>query len=179
MEQQVQQMIATKNANGGGNDDADSVEEQLGLDCPVCLEPYARGKSILQCKNGHLICSGCHAKLTYKDCPVCRIKYEARPIRNLFAEKMVEMLPQSCRFKNRGCREVCPTQEGYDRHVKVCYHRTVPCPGNLFCAGVIPFSSVMEHTLAAHSKQFFAINDINGLLSYEVSSPPDSRTCSG
>ncbi len=53
------------------------IQEQLGLECPVCFDDFftkksstGLTKSVYQCSNGHLICSSCKDKLSR--CPVCR-----------------------------------------------------------------------------------------------------------
>jgi len=58
------------------------------LECPCCFEDMRA--EIFQCRRGHLICGSCLRRL--RDCPVCRTKYPADPIRALFAEQMAQNL---------------------------------------------------------------------------------------
>ena len=58
------------------------------LECPCCFEDMRA--EIFQCRRGHLICASCLRRL--RDCPVCRTKYPADPIRALFAEQMAQNL---------------------------------------------------------------------------------------
>ena len=57
------------------------------LECPVCFETPQAGP-LYQCKNGHILCSGCIAKV--QECPQCRAKLPASRIRNIFAEQQLE-----------------------------------------------------------------------------------------
>ena len=67
---------------------ATSIEElRKSLECPVCLETPKSGP-LYQCENGHIICSGCNAKVNR--CPECRVTLPNVRIRNLFAEKQLE-----------------------------------------------------------------------------------------
>ncbi|XP_022257053.1 E3 ubiquitin-protein ligase Siah1-like isoform X2 [Limulus polyphemus] len=52
------------------------------FECPVCFEFVL--PPILQCQNGHLVCSTCRQKITC--CPTCRAPIEI--IRNLTLEKV-------------------------------------------------------------------------------------------
>ncbi len=65
------------------------------LECPVCLE-LQRDCRIYQCRNGHLICRECHAKVDA--CPTCRepIDHRSKAIRNIIAEKAIDRLPREC-----------------------------------------------------------------------------------
>ena len=59
------------------------------LMCPCCFNDMR--EEIFQCRLGHLICCNCLRRL--RDCPVCRTRYPADPIRALFAEQMAQNLP--------------------------------------------------------------------------------------
>ena len=59
------------------------------LECPCCYNDMR--EEIFQCRLGHLICCNCLRRL--RDCPVCRTRYPADPIRALFAEQMAQNLP--------------------------------------------------------------------------------------
>ena len=72
-----------------------SMEElRKSLECPVCLET-PKSRPVYQCKNGHILCSGCSGKV--KKCPECRVDLNLGDlnlkdvrIRCLFAEKQLE-----------------------------------------------------------------------------------------
>ena len=57
------------------------------LECPVCLN-IPDTTPVFQCKNGHIICSGCRAKLNI--CPVCRVPFGYS--RSLTSEKLISLL---------------------------------------------------------------------------------------
>jgi hypothetical protein len=73
----------------------DGARRQLGLErfqCPVCYGLPAR-VGIRQCKEGHLLCGACAARLpTPAACPQCRCGMEGRPrgARCLFAEQELQ-----------------------------------------------------------------------------------------
>lgn len=65
-----------------------SVDElRKSLECPVCFHTPKAGP-LYQCKNGHILCSGCSDKV--KQCPECRADLPDDRIRSLFAEKQLE-----------------------------------------------------------------------------------------
>ena len=57
-----------------------SRQEDLVPECPVCLERMVAPIRIFQCRNSHLICEKCHARV--KVCTFCRkgFNYESRAI---------------------------------------------------------------------------------------------------
>ena len=57
------------------------------LECPVCFETPKVGP-LYQCKNGHILCSGCIEKV--RECPQCRAKLPATKIRCLLGEQQLE-----------------------------------------------------------------------------------------
>ena len=57
------------------------------LECPVCLVVPKSGP-IYQCRNGHLLCKECHAKINR--CPLCNIRLEK--LRNLLSEQLVALI---------------------------------------------------------------------------------------
>ena len=84
----------------------------LELECSVCLDTPKVDTKVFQCCHGHLLCEGCHLRLT--SCPTCkRCLYvdvygendedpdglpsvkdaEPHPIRCLLAEKIIHQLP--------------------------------------------------------------------------------------
>ena len=74
------------------------------LECPVCLEVPKEG-NIYQCKNGHIFCEICQAKLIVEKqpCPICRVDLGNEPIRCLVAENFVKGLFFPCKNANVGC----------------------------------------------------------------------------
>ncbi|XP_063704020.1 zinc finger TRAF-type-containing protein 1-B-like [Culicoides brevitarsis] len=65
------------------------------LECPICLDTVRR--PIVQCINGHLLCSGCRNKT--QQCPVCRVSLESNTSRCLVAEKLLGLIVET--FKNK------------------------------------------------------------------------------
>ena len=73
---------------GGLIIDNESWEKIAGnLECPVCLH-IPDTTPVFQCKNGHIICSGCRGKLNI--CPVCRVPFGYS--RSLTSEKLISLL---------------------------------------------------------------------------------------
>ncbi len=73
------------------------------LTCPVCLD-VPRVGHLFQCRNGHLICQEDYQKILLQfetaagaKCPECMTHYGADPIRNRFAEKMLDLVKMPCR----------------------------------------------------------------------------------
>lgn len=58
------------------------------LECTVCLDVPQLHVKIFQCNSGHLICKGCHDKLSI--CPTCKKKLAS--VRCLVAEKCLQQL---------------------------------------------------------------------------------------
>jgi len=69
---------------GGVKASADVRED---LECPVCLL-VPTNTPVYQCENGHLVCRGCHGKLTH--CPTCRTPLGK--IRNRAIEKVISKM---------------------------------------------------------------------------------------
>lgn len=66
------------------------------FECPVCYEYVL--PPILQCSNGHLVCSDCRPKL--EQCPTCRDSLGT--IRNLGMEQLASNLLFPCKYE--GCQ---------------------------------------------------------------------------
>ncbi|KAJ1490413.1 hypothetical protein T484DRAFT_1777472 [Baffinella frigidus] len=69
---------------------SDSNEDET-YECPLCFVPIAG--SIMQCKNGHISCEGCHRDCKEKfqgKCPTCNIPLD--DIRNRALEEMRDRL---------------------------------------------------------------------------------------
>ena len=58
-------------------------EKEADLECPVCLETAE--VPIFTCQEMHLICSHCRPQL--RECPECRMPYQAQLRRHRYAEK--------------------------------------------------------------------------------------------
>ncbi|XP_060800891.1 uncharacterized protein LOC106133809 isoform X2 [Amyelois transitella] len=88
------------------------------LECPVCLEWME--PPIAQCRRGHLVCTGCRARLAA--CPVCRTTFSS--VRNRAMEGVSELLRYPCRH---GCgREMRLRKRG--PHEASCPARRFACP---------------------------------------------------
>ena len=67
-------------------------DDDLGLECPICLDMPKVGQKIFQCRNGHTLCESCSERVTY--CPTCRhpLENHGQRTRNLVAEKYIAKL---------------------------------------------------------------------------------------
>jgi hypothetical protein len=69
--------------------------------CPVCLD--APPNHVYQCRDGHLLCSGCLDELRAiaggqtPKCPTCRTELPDELIRNRAVEQPIALLPATCR----------------------------------------------------------------------------------
>jgi hypothetical protein len=71
--------------------------------CPICLD--AAPNHVYQCRDGHLLCSGCldelraRARLARKPpkCPTCRTELPDELNRNRAVEQTIALLPATCR----------------------------------------------------------------------------------
>uniref|UniRef100_A0A1B6M7X1 RING-type domain-containing protein n=1 Tax=Graphocephala atropunctata TaxID=36148 RepID=A0A1B6M7X1_9HEMI len=106
--------------------------------CAVCLETV-RGE-IVQCVNGHLLCSGC--KTSLRDCPTCRQRFStAKPSRTI--TQVIEALPTRCKHQN--C-EVYVTSGG-DDHEKYCGFRMIHC---ILCERIVCAKDILKHVKQQH-----------------------------
>jgi E3 ubiquitin-protein ligase SIAH1 len=85
------------------------------------------------------VCKECREKL--QTCPVCKIKLKHN--RNLTAEKMLEMIPVKCSFKDDGCNEELLFGER-EKHRNECQFRHVKCPDQ-DCNLTISIQKLLEH----------------------------------
>lgn len=79
---------------------------------------------LLQCPNGHTLCSSCKARV-HNHCPTCR--HELGNIRCLALEKVAESLELPCRYQSVGCSEIFPYY-GKLKHEQQCRFRPYSCP---------------------------------------------------
>jgi hypothetical protein len=98
------------------------------LECPVCHETIL--PPIIQCFEGHLICSGCVDNLSESKCPECwgplaRNPYAA--VRNRALERIAGPLAIPCRYQERGC-ETTPAYDCAEKHAAACNYRDMKCP---------------------------------------------------
>lgn len=97
----------------------DSVDSLF--ECPVCADSVL--PPILQCRNGHLLCSNCRENVT--SCPVCRCQQPN--IRNLGLEKLSEKVKFPCKYKVMGCPSRLSAADKL-RHQESCDFRSFRCP---------------------------------------------------
>lgn len=65
---------------------------QLGLECPICMEPYNVPKTIIKCK--HIFCAACiHLLPEPKTCPLCRGRFSVESLKdnNQIAQRISEL----------------------------------------------------------------------------------------
>ena len=115
------------------------------FECPVCFDYVL--PPILQCHNGHLVCSDCRPKLTH--CPTCRDPLTP-PIRNLALERVAVSVLFPCRYATFGCEITMPPTEKAD-HEEHCEFKPCccPCPGTL-CGWQGSLSAVVPHLMQKH-----------------------------
>ena len=90
------------------------------IKCPVCLE-VPRGGPVLNCQNGHFVCSKCRGKLEKADCPTCRTAMGQG--KSLLAVTIIEKIHHECKFDN--CEQLFPLGERLMSHETTCPHRSV------------------------------------------------------
>ena len=95
------------------------------FECPVCFDYVL--PPIMQCQNGHLVCSSCRTKLS--SCPTCRVPI-ANNIRNLFMEKLASTMMFPCKYSSSGC-PASLTHTDKIEHEESCEFKpySCPCPG--------------------------------------------------
>lgn len=127
------------------DDAAVSEDSMLSLyECPVCMDSVV--PPILQCRNGHLLCSSCRKNVLR--CAVCRDGLV--DVRNLSLEKLAHKVKFPCKFKTVGCTAVL-SAPGKHPHEYRCPFRTIECP---FPSGQCPWSGstneVKDHLINNH-----------------------------
>uniref|UniRef100_A0A0D9WQ88 RING-type E3 ubiquitin transferase n=1 Tax=Leersia perrieri TaxID=77586 RepID=A0A0D9WQ88_9ORYZ len=108
---------------------AEEVEDGLSvqidpdmLDCSICFESLR--PPLYQCKNGHVACFSCWAKLSNK-CHVC--SRDANFARNIALEKIVESIKSSCSYAKWGCCKFINYAQR-DAHEEACLFAPLICP---------------------------------------------------
>jgi hypothetical protein len=88
-----------------GREEEQDADVTKHLECCICLD--AAPNNVYQCRNGHLLCSGCLDELRTRavgqppKCPTCRVGLPEEPIRCLGVEQSIALLPAICRH----CKE--------------------------------------------------------------------------
>ena len=90
------------------------------LECVVCYDVPAK-KSMMLCKNQHVICETCYHKLGKLKCPTCRKDFTFQ--KNPLVEKILNSIEMDCRFKYEGC-ECKITMENREDHESECVFRS-------------------------------------------------------
>nr|XP_040568446.1 E3 ubiquitin-protein ligase SINAT2-like [Lepeophtheirus salmonis] len=117
-----------------------SLEElKSHLECPVCFN-LCRAPPIYQCSAGHMLCSSCHDRVEF--CPMCRLPLDSR--RLLFAEKLLERLPQKCKFMNQGC-DFEDFSSKVQIHEKRCVYAPIECKYTKFGCDVVLVKTAITH----------------------------------
>ncbi|PSN36803.1 hypothetical protein C0J52_19388 [Blattella germanica] len=114
------------------------------LECPVCLEITT--PPILQCEQGHHVCSNCWEKVP--SCPLC--KRRKSKSRNYVAEALVEKFPLPCRYRVDGCMTTVSLTEKRN-HEDLCAYRTCLCLAD-GCNHACNFKAMTVHLKDAHSQ---------------------------
>ena len=99
---------------------------------------YADELTLLQCHNGHTLCSTCKSRVQNR-CPTCR--QELGDIRCLALEKVAESLELPCKYCSLGCPEIFPYYSKL-KHEALCNFRPYNCPyagSECSVVGDIPF----------------------------------------
>ncbi|XP_077527743.1 E3 ubiquitin-protein ligase Siah1-like isoform X2 [Haemaphysalis longicornis] len=103
--------------SGGKSEDRDLVSASALASlfvCPVCRD-YVQ-PPILQCFQGHIVCSACCRKLF--TCPICRTPLSGT-IRNLAMENVARMVFFPCKYSRMGCTAQLPHSDQHE-HEEVC-----------------------------------------------------------
>ncbi|XP_073287066.1 E3 ubiquitin-protein ligase SINAT5-like isoform X2 [Primulina huaijiensis] len=92
-----------------------------------CYKKYVStyySSRLLQCHNGHTLCSTCKVRV-HNRCPTCR--QELGDIRCLALEKVAESLELPCKHNSLGCPEIFPYYSKL-KHEAICNFRPYNCP---------------------------------------------------
>ncbi|UYV78326.1 SIAH2, partial [Cordylochernes scorpioides] len=135
----------------GGSSSSSIANAELAsaFECPVCFDYVL--PPILQCRNGHLVCSTCRPKV--QNCPTCRSPMgavDAGNIRNLAMEKVASTVLFPCKYSISGCpAEFLHTEK--TEHEELCEFRPYlcPCPG-ASCKWMGNLEEVMAHLMQSH-----------------------------
>ncbi|PNF20737.1 hypothetical protein B7P43_G14733 [Cryptotermes secundus] len=121
-----------------------SAEVASLFECPVCFDYIL--PPILQCRNGHLICSNCRPKLTC--CPICSVLLEN--IHCWAMEKVASAAMFPCKYSTSGCAVALIYTERRE-HEETCEFRPCSCPfQGASCTWQGSFEQVMPHLMMYH-----------------------------
>jgi E3 ubiquitin-protein ligase SIAH1 len=122
-----------------------SAEVANIFQCPVCCDYIM--PSLLQCHNGHIICTKCHRKSTR--CPVCR--GPLGNIQNLAMEEIASALMLPCNYSTSGCAVSLHHTERTE-HEEMCEFRPYSCPlQGQYCTWQGSLEEVLPHLVMFHS----------------------------
>ncbi|KAL1429251.1 hypothetical protein MTO96_016466 [Rhipicephalus appendiculatus] len=143
---------------------ADLASELLNMfECPVCR--HSMMPPIVQCVNGHLLCSPCRKKIDV--CPLCRSAISN--VRALAIEKVAEKFPYPCQNAYYGCTAKTILRDKPD-HEKTCDFRPCACVFmEQYCGWIGLPKDMLAHIREAHKsvatfsgkKIAFVVNDSN------------------
>ncbi|KAH7982258.1 hypothetical protein HPB52_003547 [Rhipicephalus sanguineus] len=124
---------------------ATSISELAVLyECPVCRD-YAL-PPILQCENGHHLCTTCRKSVTR--CPVCRARKGKN--RNLALDRLAETTLFPCKYGSIGCTAALRIA-AKKKHEMACEYRPCPCVlGWETCSWTGPLEQLVDHILRSH-----------------------------
>lgn len=114
------------------------------LSCSLCQKFC--GKSIVQCRKGHVICKNCKTVSKLTSCPTCKQVFLDVP--NVVLDKLISMIALPCRFRSSGCGQfVFPDKK--IEHETFCSCRPINCQYAVDgCSAELPYKD-----LAAHHRQ--------------------------
>ena len=128
--------------------DARAASLLKAVSCTICLEANSE-IAILQCHNGHLICSVCAYQIRERKCPTCKDDLACcQSIRNRAAEDVLSLLPRRCSH----CESMFRDDTERKNHARVCVRRPVDCP--FIERGCptrrVPFEEIKTHLRSRH-----------------------------
>ncbi|XP_046673985.1 E3 ubiquitin-protein ligase Siah2-like [Homalodisca vitripennis] len=126
--------------------------------CSICLETVR--PEMVQCVNGHLICSDCRGEL--ETCPTCRDTFSNDKPSGIITQ-IVEALPPRCHHKNCG-RYI---NRNDDDHQVYCGFRLTQCKF-VDCEWNGCSQDILQHVIDEHNEMLFekesdvvTLNDFN------------------
>lgn len=138
----------------GGENSSSGVAVRIDtdvLDCSICFEPLR--PPLFQCRNGHVACSSCCAKLLNK----CHICYDTTGYsRCLILEKVIESIKIPCSNAEYGCKRTFSYSQKH-AHEMTCIHAPCFCPMNncSFCGSTRMLSAHFSRNHHHSAKTFW------------------------
>ena len=139
------------------------------MECPVCTEVIL--PPVVQCTNGHLICSSCDQKLkksaaTPKACPVCKTQTSVFS-RNLAVERLLRQTSFPCKNHWMGCKDVF-RHDTLSSHQENCEYMCHKCPVVVSKAGRCgwygPVNAIAGHIQEVHQQKYTVTNGMGTVL---------------